>query len=86
MGLGNSTKAKKSPLNRPSSESDFGDIAEFQKEIQPQMDDRDVEERFLKMLDDMNLTNEKRKPLLEQSIDKKRQLLCMREKGYNTVS
>lgn len=48
--------------------------------------DRQVEEQFQQMLDDMNLSEEKRQPLLEQNIEKKRQLLSMREKGYTTVS
>lgn len=54
---------------------------------EPLLTDKQVEEQFLQMLDDMNLfSEEKRQPLLEQSIDKKRQLLSMREKGYTTVS
>lgn len=46
--------------------------------------DKQVEERFQQMLDDMNLSEEKRKPLLEQHIEKKRQLLSMRDRGYST--
>lgn len=72
-------------MTRPHSETDFESIDEIcSKEIM--LTDKQVEEQFQKMLDDMNLTEEKRQPLLEQSIDKKRQLLSMREKGYATVN
>ncbi len=72
-------------MARPHSETDFADLEEMgTKEVI--LTDRQVEEQFQQMLDDMNLSEEKRQPLLEQSIEKKRQLLSMREKGYTTVS
>lgn len=85
IGLGGTAKIRKSSaLPRPHSESDFTEIDEMQAK-EPPLTDRQVEEQFQQMLDDMNLSEEKRQPLLEQSIDKKRQLLSMREKGYSTV-
>jgi hypothetical protein len=86
IGLGGTGKGRKaSGLSRPHSETDFVDLEEQLQFSQPPLTKEEVEEKFLQMLDDMNLSEEKRQPLLEQSIDKKRQLLSMREKGYTTV-
>ncbi|XP_037088136.1 protein diaphanous-like isoform X2 [Pollicipes pollicipes] len=41
----------------------------------------DVEREFEKMLDDMNLTDDKKTPLKNQDIDKKRRMLAMHYKG-----
>lgn len=79
IGTGKSRKGTSLP--RPHSEPDFPDMDEMRE--MDALTDKQVEERFQQMLDDMNLSDEKRKPLLEQSIDKKRQLLSMREKGYS---
>jgi len=82
--LGGTGKGRKhSAMSRPHSETDFAHMDDMPPEIQ--LTDKQVEEKFQQMLDDMNLSEEKRQPLLEQSIEKKRQLLSMREKGYTTV-
>ncbi|ODM97180.1 Protein diaphanous 3 [Orchesella cincta] len=77
--LGTAKNRKGSSLPRPHSDPDFPDMDEMRDQ---DLTDKQVEERFQQMLDDMNLSEEKRRPLLEQPIDKKRQLLSMREKGY----
>jgi len=87
IGLGGgSAKGKKTPLSRPHSESDFGDLAEMNE---PPLTDKEVLEQFDKMLDDMNLTDEKRAPLKSTSLDNKRKLLATYNRGssaYNTVT
>jgi hypothetical protein len=87
IGLGGSTKGKKgSQLSRPHSETDFGDIPEINE---PPLTEKQVLEQFDKMLDDMNLTDEKKIPLNSTSIENKRKMLSTYIRGssaYNTVS
>lgn len=56
---------------------------------EPMLSDKEVLEQFDKMLDDMNLTDEKRAPLNSTSLENKRKLLATYNRGssaYNTVS
>lgn len=48
---------------------------------QAPLTDQEVLQEFMKMLDDMNLTDEKKAPLLSQSIENKRQLLSTYLRG-----
>lgn len=78
--IGTGKNRKGTALPRPHSEPEFPDMDEIREET---LTDKQVEERFQKMLDDLNLSEERRKPLLDQSIEKKRQMLSMRDKGYS---
>ncbi|XP_013399607.1 protein diaphanous homolog 2, partial [Lingula anatina] len=60
--------------------ADNGDLLYMQQMINSLTDD-EVNEKFEQMLDDMNLTEEKKAPLRQKKTDEKRKLLVMQSKG-----
>lgn len=73
-GLGNNT------IPRPHSGDDFNEI-EQQRCIIERMDKETVNDKFEEMLANMNLTEEKKEPLRQQSEAKKREMLVLHYKG-----
>lgn len=67
-------------LPRPHSESDFNELEEHVEFIE-QLDDEALNDRFEEMLDDMNLTEEKKEPLRLQPNMNKKKMLIMHYKG-----
>ncbi|XP_059482585.1 protein diaphanous isoform X2 [Neocloeon triangulifer] len=72
-------------LPRPQSESDFTEIEEQEFMIE-HLDDDGVNDHFEKMLDNLNLTEEKKQPLRNQPMMNKRQMLKMQYKGTTLKS
>ena len=86
-GLGGGAKAKKSyppggPLMRPSSVGDFNEIDEDNWSIN-QMPDHEVCAEFEKMLENMNLSDEKKAPLTMLPMSKKREMLSMNSRNMS---
>ncbi|XP_076476336.1 diaphanous related formin 1 isoform X2 [Bombus vancouverensis nearcticus] len=73
-GSGNNT------IPRPHSGDDFNEI-EQQRCIIERMDKETVNDKFEEMLANMNLTEEKKEPLRQQSETKKREMLVLHYKG-----
>ncbi|CAD1479094.1 unnamed protein product, partial [Heterotrigona itama] len=73
-GSGNNT------IPRPHSGDDFNEI-EQQRCIIERMDNETVNDKFEEMLANMNLTEEKKEPLRQQSETKKREMLVLHYKG-----
>ncbi|XP_076629979.1 diaphanous related formin 1 isoform X1 [Colletes latitarsis] len=73
-GSGNHT------IPRPHSGDDFNEI-EQQRSIIERMDEETVNDRFEEMLANMNLTEEKKEPLRQQSETKKKEMLVLHYKG-----
>ncbi|KAK2576918.1 hypothetical protein KPH14_005539 [Odynerus spinipes] len=67
-------------MPRPHSGDDFNEI-EQQRCIIERMDEEAVNDRFEEMLANMNLTEEKKAPLRQQSESKKREMLVLHYKG-----
>ncbi|XP_043670398.1 protein diaphanous [Vespula pensylvanica] len=67
-------------MPRPHSGDDFNEI-EQQRCIIEKMDEEAVNDRFEEMLANMNLTEEKKAPLRQQSESKKREMLVLHYKG-----
>jgi len=67
------------PLPRPNSLGDFNEADEMSWNI-GQMTDQDITQEFEKMLENMNLTEEKKEPLRLLPISKKRDMLTMNSK------
>ncbi|CAB3371123.1 Hypothetical predicted protein [Cloeon dipterum] len=67
-------------LPRPQSESDFAEVDEPEFMFE-HLDDNGINEHFEKMLDNLNLTEEKKQPLRNQPMMNKRQMLKMQYKG-----
>ncbi|XP_043286612.1 protein diaphanous isoform X3 [Venturia canescens] len=65
---------------RPNSGDDFDEI-EQQRSIIERMDEEAMNERFEKMLANMNLTEEKKEPLRQQTETKKKEMLVLHYKG-----
>ncbi|XP_008549742.1 protein diaphanous isoform X1 [Microplitis demolitor] len=65
---------------RPHSGDDFDEI-EQQRSIIERMDEETVNDRFEKMLANMNLTEEKKEPLRQQPESKKKEMLVLHYKG-----
>ncbi|XP_043474411.1 protein diaphanous isoform X2 [Leptopilina heterotoma] len=73
-GLGHNT------IPRPNSGEDFNEI-EQQRSMIERMDDETVNDRFEEMLANMNLNEEKKEPLRQQSAGKKKEMLILHYKG-----
>nr|XP_031839339.1 protein diaphanous-like isoform X2 [Nomia melanderi] len=73
-GSGNHT------MPRPHSGDDFNEI-EQQRSIIERMDEETVNDKFEEMLANMNLTEEKKEPLRQQSETKKKEMLVLHYKG-----
>ncbi|XP_076669045.1 diaphanous related formin 1 isoform X3 [Andrena cerasifolii] len=67
-------------MPRPHSGDDFNEI-EQQRCIIERMDEETVNDKFEEMLANMNLTEEKREPLRQQSEAKKKEMLVLHYKG-----
>ncbi|KAG7201503.1 hypothetical protein KM043_004258 [Ampulex compressa] len=67
-------------IPRPHSGDDFNEI-EQQRCIIERMDEETVNDRFEEMLANMNLTEQKKEPLRQQSETKKREMLVLHYKG-----
>ena len=81
-GLGSSkSKSRGTPGQLPKANSlvDFNEAEEEGWNI-GQMSDRDIMEEFEKMLENMNLSEEKKEPLRMLPISKKREMLTMNSK------
>ena len=68
------------PLSRPHSEADFSELDENAHMIE-NMNEDEVNSAFEKMLDDMNLSEEKKEPLRLQPFIRKKEMLAMHMKG-----
>lgn len=68
-------------LPRPHSEADFNEVEEQQTQVIEQMDEVTLNEKFEEMLNDMNLTEEKKEPLRQQPTMNKKKMLIMHWKG-----
>ena len=84
-GLGGGAKGKRSyppggQLMRPSSVGDFNEVDEDSWSIN-QMPDHEVVNEFEKMLENMNLSEEKKQPLVNLPLSKKREMLSMNSKN-----
>lgn len=82
-GLGGGGKGKRYPpgaLQRPASVGDFNDMEEETMTIN-RMPDYEVLEEFERMLENMNLTAEKKAPLLKLELSKKREMLSMNNRN-----
>ena len=84
-GLGGGAKGKRSyppggPLMRPSSVGDFNEVDEDSWSIN-QMPDHEVVVEFEKMLENMNLSDDKKQPLILLPMSKKREMLTMSSKS-----
>ncbi|XP_051163047.1 protein diaphanous isoform X3 [Leptopilina boulardi] len=73
-GLGHNT------IPRPNSGEDFNEI-EQQRCMIERMDEETVNDRFEEMLANMNLNEEKKEPLRQQSAGKKKEMLILHYKG-----
>ncbi|KAK0082986.1 hypothetical protein PV325_009545 [Microctonus aethiopoides] len=65
---------------RPNSSDDFDEF-ELQRSIIEKMDEETMNERFENMLANLNLTEEKKEPLRQQSETKKKEMLVLHFKG-----
>lgn len=64
-----------------SSESDtIGDLQELHNEIMKLTID-EIDQKFIEILEDMNIPKDKRQPLLKKSLDEKRDMILMHFKG-----
>ncbi len=84
-GLGGGAKQKRSyppggPLMRPSSVGDFNEVDEDSWSIN-QMPDSEVMAEFERMLENMNLSEEKKAPLNMLPMSKKREMLSMNSRN-----
>lgn len=68
------------PLSRPHSEADFSEMDENAAALDL-MNEDEVNQAFEKMLDDMNLSEEKKEPLRLQPLLRKKEMLSMHMKG-----
>eukprot|EP00095_Tigriopus_kingsejongensis_P005027 maker-scaffold139_size317827-snap-gene-2.29 protein:Tk05027 transcript:maker-scaffold139_size317827-snap-gene-2.29-mRNA-1 annotation:"protein diaphanous-like isoform x2" len=88
-GLGGGGKGRKGgnyppgsgPLSRPSSVGDFNEVEEDTWNNITKMTDQEVLKEFEKMLENMNLSEEKKEPLRALDIDKKRNMLSMNSRN-----
>ncbi|XP_059080530.1 protein diaphanous-like isoform X3 [Tigriopus californicus] len=88
-GIGGGGKGRKGghhppgggPLSRPSSVGDFNEVEEDTWNSISQMDDQEVLQEFEKMLENMNLNEEKKQPLRDLDIAKKRSMLSMNNRN-----
>lgn len=82
------TKGRNTTTNggRPiSAESDsINDPHDLTTEIMRLSND-EIDEKFIDILEDMNIPKDKRQPLLEKSLDEKRDMILMHFKGKNNV-
>lgn len=74
------------PLARPHSEADFSELDENAQMALDSMNEDDINQAFEKMLDDMNLSEEKKEPLRLQPVLRKKEMLSMHMKGTVQVS
>lgn len=64
--------------NRPVSS---GDTSEAAPDFINRLAEKEVNDRFLELLDDMNIPKDKRGPLLQKGIEERRKMLLMHVKG-----
>lgn len=80
------TKGKSATTNggRPiSADSDsIGELQDLHNEIM-KLTISEVDEKFIDILEDMNIPKDKRQPLLEKTLDEKRDMILMHFKGKN---
>ena len=74
------------PLSRPHSEADFSELDENAHMAVDNMNEDEVNSAFEKMLDDMNLSEEKKEPLRLQPFIRKKEMLAMHMKGTVQVN
>ena len=81
-GLGSSKSKSRGPPGQLPKTNSLGDFNEAEEEGWNigQMSDRDITEEFEKMLENMNLSEEKKEPLRMLPISKKRDMLTMNSK------
>ncbi|XP_066595144.1 protein diaphanous isoform X2 [Prorops nasuta] len=79
-GVGVRGGAGQNTIPRPHSGDDFNEV-EQQRCMIERMDEETVNDRFEEMLANMNLTEEKKEPLRQQSEAKKREMLVLHYKG-----
>ncbi|KAK4878010.1 hypothetical protein RN001_010516 [Aquatica leii] len=73
--------------SRPTSETDFGEPDEnllklYEQQINS-MDEKEIDKKFEELLNDMNLNDDKKKPLRLYSQENKKKMLIMQYKGAN---
>ncbi|GAB6021510.1 hypothetical protein CHUAL_004114 [Chamberlinius hualienensis] len=88
LGLGKKEKERPTsqfgfPKSHPSTSTISSDLSDQSEENNMPLDipDSEVDELFEKMLDDMNLTEEKKEPLRKRDINGKKVLLGLQKKG-----
>ena len=82
-GLGGGKRGGRGPPGQLPKANSLGDFNEAEEEgwTIGQMSDQDIMEEFEKMLENMNLTEEKKEPLRMLPINKKRDMLTMNSKS-----
>lgn len=76
-----SQKNNNNSLGRPVSSGDG--VSEAPDAIY-RLDEKEVNDRFLELLDDMNIPKDKRGPLLQKGLEERRKMLLMHVKGEPT--
>ncbi|QQP38860.1 Putative LOC100741633 [Caligus rogercresseyi] len=81
-------KSKRGPIGppigglvRPNSVGDFNEVDEESWTAIAQLSDNETHAEFEKMLENMNLSEEKKQPLLHLSLNKKREMLSMNSRN-----
>ncbi|XP_044261332.1 protein diaphanous isoform X1 [Tribolium madens] len=82
-----SRPASQSSTLRPNSESDFSEaddnaIKQFEEQVN-KMSEKEINVKFDDLLNDMNLSSDKRMPLTNMSLDQKKKMLILKCKGSN---
>ena len=65
-----------------SAENDFADTQDVELEVL-KLTTEEVNQKFMEILEDMNINVDKREPLIKKSISEKRDMLKMHMKGRN---
>lgn len=58
-----------------------GETASEPNEFVMRLDEKEVNTRFLELIDDMNIPKDKRAPLLQKGLEERRKMLLMHVKG-----
>ena len=66
--------------NRPVSGDNEADFQQLSVDVD-RMGANEINEKFIELLDDMNIPKDKREPLLQKNIEEKRQMIFMQLKG-----
>lgn len=77
-GYSSSSNNNNNVVSRPISSGDSSEAAPDQIN---RLADKEVNEKFLSLLDDMNIPKDKRGPLLQKGIEERRKMLLMHVKG-----